>query len=89
MADGDKVCISKSQRDLHMRSELAAVAVVAPALLYVATRPRKLNKVEKGGLIAVAALTLAIDGSLYTSYASKKRGSTGRRRRRQGIRLPR
>ena len=88
MAGGDKVCISKAQRRLHMRSELAAMVVVAPALLYVATRPRKLTGAEKAGLAGIAALTLAIDGTLYTGYARQK-ATTGRRRRRRGIGLPR
>jgi hypothetical protein len=84
-ADDGGVCISEGQRRVHMRSEAGAILVVAPALTFIATRPRALNTYEKGALLSIAALTLALDGSLYRRMAKRNgRKKQSKKKRRVG-----
>lgn len=68
---GDEVCISKSQRDVHVFFEAAAVFVAAPALMYIgATTP--MEPWKRNSLYALAAASLAVDGGLLLSYLKNK-----------------
>lgn len=78
------VCISEGQRRVHMRSEAGAVLVVAPMLTFIATRPRALTAYEKGALLGVAGLTLALDGSLYRRMA-KRNGKKKQAKRKRKV----
>lgn len=60
--------ISERQRDVHVASEAAAVALVAPFLIYAGTRKRPLTPTEKKGLVAVGVMTLIVDGYLLNKY---------------------
>ena len=53
---------------VHRASEGIALFVAAPALLWVATRDRKLTTGEKMVLGGLALGTLAVDGYLYGRY---------------------
>ena len=65
--------ISSTQRGVHVAAETLALFVVAPFLLYVATRDRKLTSVEKG-LVATAAIgTLVVDGWLLHAFRNAPR----------------
>ena len=61
--------ISAAQRRVHVSSEALAVLVVAPFLLYAATRERQLTPVEKGLLVTAAIGTFVVDGWLLSRYA--------------------
>ena len=84
----DGVCISEGQRRVHMRSEAGAVLVVAPMLTFIATRPRALTAYEKGALLGVAGLTLALDGSLYRRMGQAQRQEKAVEKEAQGRARP-
>lgn len=71
VAINNQIGISRSQRDLHVRAEGAALLLGAPFLLYVASRKRALTSGEKAGLTAMALGTVVIDGYLLSKYRHK------------------
>lgn len=71
-------CVSPEQRWIHVVTEALAVVVVAPALAYVATRDRPLNRVEKGVLWAVVLGTLVVDGWLVYRFVSGRTEESAR-----------
>lgn len=68
---GNEVCISKTQRNVHVTFEALAVFAAVPFLLYLAQKPG-LKDWEKYGLYGMAGATLIVDGGLLLSYMRKK-----------------
>lgn len=66
--------VSQEQRTIHMTTEALAVFAIAPFLVWAATRDRKLNKTEKGVLMATAVGTVLVDGWLLYRYSEGKSG---------------
>lgn len=62
--------VPAGQRNLHVASEAAALAVAVPFLGYVATR-KELPGWVRAGSGALAVATLAIDGYLLVQWARK------------------
>jgi hypothetical protein len=77
MSDG--ICISETQRRVHIVSEAAALAVVAPFTLWLATR-RELPTPVRALSGAIGVTTLVVDGLLLTrflNHSPKSAGSLG------------
>lgn len=72
LPDGS-VVISGKQARLHKDSEWLAILVGAPLLIWVGTRERPLNQAERGGILALAAGTVLVDGHLHRKYKKLKR----------------
>lgn len=53
-------CITRGQRNVHLAAEAVAVGVVAPTLIYFATRPR----LKRSHKTALGVATIAVDGWL-------------------------
>lgn len=68
------LCVSNTQRRIHIASESAAVFIGIPFLLWLAFKPnREIQPWEKAGLVGFAASTLIVDGGLLLSWLSKSR----------------
>ena len=70
MSDG--ICITESQRRVHIAAEAVALAVVAPFTFWLATR-RELPTAARALSAAIGATTLVVDGVLISRYL---KGST-------------
>lgn len=60
--------IDATQRTVHVASETFALLVVAPFLLYAASRKRELRPIEKGLLATAAIGTFVVDGWLLYRF---------------------
>lgn len=60
--------IDTTQKTVHVASETFALLVVAPFLLYAATRKRELRPIEKGLLATAAIGTFLVDGWLLYRF---------------------
>lgn len=60
--------IDATQKTVHVAAETFAVLVIAPFLLYAATRKRELRPIEKGLLATAAIGTLVVDGWLLYRF---------------------
>lgn len=65
MSDG--VCISEAQRRVHIVAETAALAVVAPFTVWLATR-KELPVGVRALSAAIGATTLVVDGLLLDRF---------------------
>lgn len=68
---GDEICISKSQRNVHVTFEAMAVFAAAPFLIYMGSK-KNLYPWERYALYTMAGVTLVVDGGLLLSYMRKK-----------------
>ena len=65
------VCISKAQRNIHVATEVLALAAV-PVLVWTATRPDCPPWIRKAaGIMAVG--TVIVDGGLLLGWAARER----------------
>lgn len=72
---GNEVCISKTQRNVHVAAEALAVFVVAPLTGYIAWKNKDLPDWSRVFLGAVAVGTIVIDGGLLISYWRAKKAA--------------
>lgn len=71
LASPEPTCITADQRRVHMVSEAAALAIVAPFMVWL-TMQKELPpaaRVMSGG---IALATVAIDGALLVNYLSSR-----------------
>lgn len=67
------LCISETQRKVHVVSEALALVVGVPMLLWIGTRKRELTSLEKAGLLTLALGTVVVDGALLAKWAGRYR----------------
>jgi hypothetical protein len=60
--------VSPAQLRIHKTTEAASVLVGVPLLLWVATRPRKLTRAERGAVMSFAVGALVVDGWLLSRW---------------------
>jgi hypothetical protein len=63
------VTISEGQRALHMSSELAALVVAVPFLVYASTRLP--TAAGRNAALALAGATVVVDGWLLARYVRR------------------
>lgn len=66
-------CISPRQLALHKRTEFLSIVVVAPLMLWAATRTRKLSDIERVALGGFAVGALAVDALLWLRFSAAGR----------------
>lgn len=74
MSDG--ICITEGQRKAHIASEAAALAVVAPFSLWLATR-KELPVAARALSGVIGVTTLAIDGVFIARYLKSSTNDAG------------
>jgi len=70
------VTISPRQLKVHRTFETLAVFAQAPFMLYLASQ-KKLPGWARLGCLAIAGVTLYVDGGLLATWAAGKRGEPG------------
>lgn len=71
-----QVCISETQRKVHMTAEALALLVAVPFTAYLALKPSdRLEPWERTGLGALALGTAVVDGALLYNYWRKRKDS--------------
>jgi len=76
LPDGS-VVVSPEQVRLHKKTELWSFLIGSPLMIWAATRTRRLNQAERGGLLALGIGALVVDTYLYNRFkkAEKRKAS--------------
>lgn len=60
------------RRDFHVVTQALSVLVLAPFLIYLATRKRELKPWERNGLIVAGVACIVVDGWLLYRYTQER-----------------